>query len=75
YVATSNVSLNYHKTQDALSISSATHSKWITGLNESAGGIPAWHDKTTLTPIIYLGYPIICASSAQRISHVNTLIN
>lgn len=70
YAAVSNASLNYHKTQ-ALSLSGALHTSWIAGLR--AANISSWHDNTTSSPIIYLGYPI-CLSPLQRGSFVNSLL-
>ncbi|CEP12354.1 hypothetical protein [Parasitella parasitica] len=58
----SNSLLKYHKTA-ALSLSGKPHAEWQDRLLSQ--GITAWHDRTVLSPLTYLGYPI-CSSIAQR---------
>jgi hypothetical protein len=58
----SNSLLNYHKTQ-AFSLSGSPLSDWQDHL--STQGITQWHDRSSPTPLIYLGYPI-CSSITQR---------
>ncbi|CEP11186.1 hypothetical protein [Parasitella parasitica] len=62
YMQACNALLNYHKTV-ATPLSgkpSASRSALLT-----ANGIHAWHDPTSATPLIYLGYPI-CSNITQR---------
>ncbi|KAK4518783.1 uncharacterized protein ATC70_009006 [Mucor velutinosus] len=62
YMKASNALLNYHKTV-ATSLSGKPSTTWQALL--SSYGITAWHDRTSTTPLIYLGYPI-CSSITQR---------
>ncbi|KAI8637702.1 hypothetical protein BD408DRAFT_353234, partial [Parasitella parasitica] len=58
----SNALLNYHKTV-ATSLSGKPSASWSALL--TANDIHAWHDCTSATPLIYLGYPI-CSNITQR---------
>ncbi|KAK4515528.1 uncharacterized protein ATC70_010478 [Mucor velutinosus] len=62
YMKASNALLNYHKTV-ATSLSGNPSATWQALL--ATYGINAWHDRTSATPLIYLGYPI-CSSITQR---------
>jgi len=62
YMQASNALLNYHKTI-ATSLSGRPSTAWQSLL--TSHGITAWHDRTSSTPLIYLGYPI-CSSHTQR---------
>ncbi|CEP14639.1 hypothetical protein [Parasitella parasitica] len=62
YMQASKALLNYHKTV-ATSLSGKPSASWSALL--TANGIHAWHDRTSLTPLIYLGYNI-CSNITQR---------
>jgi hypothetical protein len=62
YMNASNAKLNYHKTT-ALSLSGLPNPTWQQFL--VTHNIKNWHDRTSPTPLMYLGYPI-CASLTQR---------
>lgn len=71
-MAASNASLNYNKTQ-ALSLSGFSHEHWIEHL-ASKGSISSWHDNTSQTPVIYLGYGIY-SNPQQRATYIENLIS
>lgn len=54
--------LNYHKTQ-AFSLSGNPIPVWQAFLLSQ--DIPSWHDRSSVSPLTYLGYPI-CSSITQR---------
>ncbi|KAK4513718.1 uncharacterized protein ATC70_005723 [Mucor velutinosus] len=62
YMKASNALLNYHKSI-ATSLSGKPSATWQALM--TSHGITAWHDRTSATPLIYLGYPI-CSSITQR---------
>lgn len=62
YMNASNALLNYHKTI-ATALSGKPSTTWQTLLHSH--GITAWHDRTSSSPLTYLGYPI-CSSITQR---------
>lgn len=62
YMKASNALLNYHKTI-ASSLSGKPSATWQAFLQSH--GITGWHDRSSPSPLIYLGYPI-CSSITQR---------
>ncbi|KAK4515490.1 uncharacterized protein ATC70_010440 [Mucor velutinosus] len=71
YMAASNALLNYNKTQ-ALSLSGRNQPHWTQFL--ASKGISSWHDNSSSTPLIYLGYGLF-SNPQQRSSFVATLIS
>ncbi|KAK4509305.1 uncharacterized protein ATC70_007655 [Mucor velutinosus] len=70
-MAASNALLNYNKTQ-TLSLSGLPQPHWIQFL--ASKGISSWHDHSSSTPLIYLGYGLFI-NRQQRSSFVDTLIS
>ncbi|CEP19785.1 hypothetical protein [Parasitella parasitica] len=62
YMRASNSLLDYHKTT-AISLSGRPLGQWHSHL--ASHNITHWHDRTSPSPLIYLGYPF-CSSITQR---------
>lgn len=62
YMKASNALLNFSKTE-AFSLSGSSLPAWQTFL--SSVGITSWHDRSSPSPLRYLGYPL-CSSVTQR---------
>ncbi|KAG1278745.1 hypothetical protein G6F66_012016 [Rhizopus arrhizus] len=76
YSNASNALLNFGKTE-AFSLSGSTLPLWRTYLQQLSPPITSWHDKSALSPLIYLGYPIHSQRSLSirgRVTVLNTLI-
>ncbi|KAG1058713.1 hypothetical protein G6F41_013820 [Rhizopus arrhizus] len=72
YSNASNALLNFGKTE-AFSLSGSTLPLWRTYLQQLSPPITSWHDKSALSPLIYLGYPVYC-SVTQRNQFVDQLL-
>ncbi|KAG1258817.1 hypothetical protein G6F68_008538 [Rhizopus microsporus] len=68
----SNALLNFGKTE-AFSLSGSTLPLWRTYLQQLSPPITSWHDKSALSPLIYLGYPVY-SSVTQRNQFVDQLL-
>ncbi|KAI8378551.1 hypothetical protein BD560DRAFT_305741, partial [Blakeslea trispora] len=69
YSSVSNTALGYSKTQ-ALLLSGADHLHWKPVLH--AYQITSWHDRTSSSPLIYLGFPI-CSNIIRRNTFITQL--
>ncbi|KAG1298643.1 hypothetical protein G6F66_001534 [Rhizopus arrhizus] len=72
YSNASNALLNFGKTE-AFSLSGSTLPLWRTYLQQLSPPITSWHDKSALSPLIYLGYPVY-SSVTQRNQFVDQLL-
>ncbi|KAG1469191.1 hypothetical protein G6F56_003395 [Rhizopus delemar] len=71
-LASSNALLNYCKTQ-AFSLSGAPSPSWLEFLLQLPQPITSWHDRSSPSALIYLGYPVY-SSVVQRNQFIDQLL-